>query len=334
MDTWWFRHCRPVGFLLVIGMLVSLGAATVAMPAIADHESYDNAPVTETNGTIELPDDTDHYPGESDDDSASIHYLPSMQPFANHTDEPGLYLKDVEIHSPWLDYSDCHRFENVSAFGIDRDGNADGTGYDRGLVQHTSDTEYRDGRLLLSFFRIDELGGNPPYVSPDDQFVLALGEGSDGGTCVTVTDHPGWYQLEFFANGTVHDDPDDYPSADEVDHEDLIGVTQQSTYVYVCECANESEARETLGPPPNLPNPTPVSTPTPTSTSTPPPEPSPTPTADPAPTAERSPDETSTPDSGPSDEPGTPTERDGAGFTPAFGLLAILASVLLRYHRQ
>lgn len=319
----WSRSFFVAAIVAVLGLFV------FTVPAIADHTSYENATTVESNFVVEFPTQIDRYPNDGGSDNATVRYLPSMQAFSEYTDAPGLYLTDVEIHSPWLDYSDCNRFENISAFGIDRGGNADGTDYDRGLVQHTRGTTYRDGRLQLSFFRIDELGGNPPYAYLDDELVFELGEGSESGPCATLTKDSGWYRLEFFVNGIPHDDPDDYPAANEVEHEDQVGLTQLSTYVYVCDCEDREQAEEVLGPPPNQPVSTPATPTTPTSI----PEPSPTATPDSPPTTGTPPSSTPTSDSDSGDEPGTPMQRDGAGFSLAVALLGILISVCLYARR-
>lgn len=319
---------RSGGFVLTLGgvLFVLLGVTGIATPVAADHHGYENSPMTDTGFTVDFPTETGHYPAADDEDSATMRAYPSIHPFASQINTSGLYLRTMEIRSPWLDYSDCNNFDNISAFGLDRGDNNEGTAYEYGLIQNSNYAVYENGHLRLIFYRIDQLGGNPPYANVDDEIVFALGEQSTGGACITPPDEPGWYQLEVFLSGIQHDDPDDYPSVDEINHEDKVGMTQLSTYVYVCKCEDESEARDRLGPPPGEPTPTstPPTTPDPT------PEPSPSPTRSPttAPPSDTSPTRSR------ESNPNTPTRRDGAGFSPVVGLVAMLVTGHLHYRRQ
>jgi hypothetical protein len=323
---------RPITVLLVTAGLLVLGVPVGASPARADHVTYENATVTDTGFTVELPDEYDHYPGTDPDDRADVHFLPTMQPFENRTNSRG-----VEFHAGWLDFSDCHGIDNVTAYGIDRSASDAGTEYDERLDRYTKSVRFSADEVHLRFYELDDLAGDTPYVYPDDQLVFALADGSTGGACTSVTTDPGWYRLEFFANGAAHDDSEDLPGIHEIDHADRVAFTQRSAYVYVCECEDETEARQRLGPPPDRPDPTQTATPRPThaATVTPTPdrpstptttaEPSPTVTADATPPAERTPGGSATPDRTSRDSGRTPTEGDGVGFTPTIGLLALLA---------
>lgn len=255
-----------------------------------------------------------------------------MEPFDAQIDSDGVYADGVMIRSEWLDYSACHQFDNVSAFGIDRNGDGSDREYDDDLTEFTKSIQYGEDYLWMEFFDFDDLAAkDPPFVHTDDRLVLQIGEESDEGPCVTVTDDPGWYNVEFFLNGTGGDeDAREQASEDFLDGTHETGLTQTSQYVHVCECDDEEEARDQLGSPPGEPTPTPPSTPEPTPTPTPEQTPSPTPT------------ETATPDTTPTleatddaagDGLDTPAQEDGTGFTPLVALFALLSAIFL-YGRQ
>jgi len=147
-------------------------------------------------------------------------------------------------------------------FGIDRNGDANGTTTDVDL--QTDSTTFERDRAVF------EVAGNVSYFQRDE---LVLAEGG----CYDNPDSAGWYQVSLHVNGSSFTT------------DDRISFTDRSHYFYVCDCANESAARAQLGPPPSgqsTPTPTVTPTATPTTAATPAPTPTATATAT-TPTATR-----------------------------------------------
>ena len=339
--------------LLSLATVVSL-IAGIAVPGVApvagDQHTKDAAEdyTEESNYTVTFPNPTDHYPGDVNAENGSIRYFfAGEDAFREIGAEEGAFIHYVILDADWIDYSACD-VDNTAAFGIDRGGNNSGTQTDQDLVSRRKDDEFRDDGLTVEFYTHDDLGGDPPYMAPEDAIVAQQGEGSAGGPCLTLTDEPGWYQLQGFLNGTEADNgPDEPPSEDAK----RAGGTAHSNYLYVCECDSREEAEERLGPAPGddtradpTPTPTPApATETPSSgagsgTDTPEAtaESTPTQTLEPAGT-EGTPD-TATPTGTAASDPeagdeaaegdGTPTPGDGPGFTGLPTLAALLAAAL------
>ncbi|WP_178915413.1 PGF-CTERM sorting domain-containing protein [Natronomonas gomsonensis] len=370
---------QRIATLLSIALITSMVAgvtllAAAAGPAAAqDSVTRDEAPdkTDAANFTVNLPFATDHYPGDQNEENGSIeYYAVGSEAFNEVGAEEGVWFNYIIIDAQWIDYSACD-IPNTKAFGIDRDSSLSGTQFDEDLVQKQRNTNFLDDGIEIKFYDFSDFSGDPPYMAPEDQVVAAQGAGSQDGTCLTMTSEPGWYRLQAFLNGTVADNgPDEEPSEDAEEK----GLRLQSNYLYVCECDNEEEAREQLGPPPNEdPDPTPTptessdSTPTPTesSDSTPTPTEAPDNTATPEPTEppESTPEPTDPPDDTPqpTDPPEettaptatqsnngggggndggggntgmTPTSGEGPGFGPAVAILALLGSALLANRRR
>ncbi|QLD89521.1 PGF-CTERM sorting domain-containing protein [Natronomonas salina] len=346
---------------VVLATLVTLSAvagvaalSAVASPVAADQHTVDTATdyTDEANFTVAFPFTTNHYPGDRNAENGSIQYSAVGEQAMREVDaEEGAFISHIVISADWIDYSACST-DNTAAFGIDRGDDDPGTEYDEDLVSRMKEPTFRDDGLTVEFYNWDDIGGDPPYAAADDAIVAEQGARSSGGACLTLTDDPGWYQVQGFINGTEADNgPDQQPSED-ANH---AGILAMSNYLYVCECDSEAEAREQLGAPPNE-EPTGGETPTPTATES---GEDPTPTAteggdtgaDPTPTATQSGGSgaTTTPTAtqggdGPTPTPGgtaggqgddstTPTPGDGPGFGALAALLALLAGSLLVHRR-
>ncbi|WP_178915414.1 PGF-CTERM sorting domain-containing protein [Natronomonas gomsonensis] len=350
------RRATSLAILVIAGTLAGVSVLTVAAgPAAADEHTKDQAANFdgEANLTVNFPYATDHYPGDQNEANGSIEYFASgAEAFEELNAEEGVFLDYVIIDAQWIDYSNCD-IPNTKAFGIDRGGNNDGTQVDEDLVQRQKNVDFRDDGITIELYDFSDFAGDPPYMAPEDAIVAAQGAGSQDGTCLTVTSEPGWYQVQGFLNGTVADNgPGEQPSSGAR----TAGVKVNSNYLYVCECDNEQQAREQLGPPPGEepkntatpePTTTPESTPTPTeapdataapepteaSEDTPeptdPPEDTPQSTAPPKDTTAPTATEADTGGGGNGDTNMTPTAGAGPGFSPAVAVLALLASALL-----
>jgi PGF-CTERM protein len=185
---------------------------------------------------------------------------------------------------------------NGEAFGVDRGNDDPGTETDESLAPKVKSSTVTEDVFKADFYDEGDFGGSPPTLNEGDQFVNYVVD------CIDTPDEPGWYQ---FSSTTAGQDGES-------------SIT--SHYFYICDCANEREARQQLGPPPSAstptPTPTPTASPTPTATPTATPEPTPTRT----PPAEGTPFPTPTPTATPTATPEpTPTPSATATATAAAG---------------
>lgn len=100
-------------------------------------------------------------------------------------------------------------------------------------------------------------------IHADDWIVLELSDESAAGACADTIEGIGFYDADLFLNGTGP------MRANRTDERYRFTVGSESTYV--CECEDEEEARERIGPPVRTPTPTGTDskTPTPRRTETP-----------------------------------------------------------------
>jgi hypothetical protein len=299
---------RAAGLACVVAVVVLAAASGVAA---ADQHDPDSAPTYdsaegEANVTVTLPDQTDHHPGDQNAENASIELsVAAERAFAAEDAEEGLWVERLVIRSDWMDYSACTVTGNTKTLGIDRGNNNSGTSADESMLEHQSGSELDSDGVEVDFYGWADSGGlagggTPPYLAGEDAVVLGIGQGSNDGPCLTMTDEPGWYQMQAYLNGTVATKcTEEGNETCEPDEKQFRGVTMASNYVYVCECDDRREAVDELGLPPNE-TPTPTATPDPTVTETPQP-------AD--------------------------TEGDGPGLGLAVAVVALCAAASLRVRR-
>ena len=295
---------RAAGLACVVAVVVLAAASGVAA---ADQHDPDSAPTYdsaegEANVTVTLPDQTDHHPGDQNAENASIELsVAAERAFAAEDAEEGLWVERLVIRSDWMDYSACSS-GNTKAFGIDRGNNNSGTSADESMVGHLSGSNLEADGLTVYFYSWEAATNGPPYLASEDAVVLGIGQGSNDGPCLTMTDEPGWYQMQAYLNGTVATKcTEEGNETCEPDEKQFRGVMMASNYVYVCECDDRREAVDELGLPPNETT-TPTATPDPTATETPQP-------AD------------------------TDTEGDGPGLGLAVAVVALCAAASLRVRR-
>ena len=300
---------RAAGLACVVAVVVLAAASGVAA---ADQHDLDSAPTYdsaegEANVTVTLPDQTDHHPSGQNAENASIEFsVAAERAFAAEDAEEGLWVERLVIRSDWMDYSACSTSGNTKAFGIDRGNNNSGTSADESMLEHQSGSNLEADGLTVYFYSWEAATNDPPYLASEDAVALGIGRGSNSGPCLTMTDEPGWYQMQAYLNGTVATKcTEEGNKTCEPDEKQFRGVTMASNYVYVCECDDRREAVDELGLPPN-------ETPTP----------SPTPTATPDPMA------TETPQLADTD-----TEGDGPGLGLAVAVVALCAAASLRVRR-
>ena len=305
---------RAAGLACVVAVVVLAAASGVAA---ADQHDPDSAPTYdsaegEANVTVTLPDQTDHHPGDQNAENASIELsVAAERAFAAEDAEEGLWVERLVIRSDWMDYSACSTSGNTKEFGIDRGNNNSGTGTDESMLEHQSGSELDSDGVEVDLYGWADsgglaVGGAPPYLAGEDAVVLGIGQGSNDGPCLTMSDEPGWYQMQAYLNGTVATKcTEEGNETCEPNEKQFRGVTMASNYVYVCECDDRREAVDELGLPPN-------ETPTPSLT----------PTAIPDTTATETPQ--------PAD---TDTEGDGPGLGLAVAVVALCAAASLRVRR-
>ena len=349
----------------LVAMVAGFGG-TVA----ADQHTYEEAPDVsdEANFTIAAVSPSDHYPGDANEENASLRYWAAGEDaFYEQGAEEGIWFNQILVSADWIDYTACDT-DNTAAFGIDRGNNNSGTQIDEDLVQYQRRSVFKDDGIDIFFYDWEDFAGNPPYMAPEDAIVAEQGENSNAGACITMTEEPGWYQIQAFFNGTVaeEDCTDSGNDACEPEDKEYIGGHLSSTYFYVCECDSEAEAREQLGAPPDedtdeTPTPTEEDTETPEQETETPDADTETPeqeTETPEEETETPEEETSTPDAdtgtpdadtedGPTDDEDadpatggdeaddqlTPTPGDGPGFGALAALAALAAAALLARRR-
>lgn len=200
-------------------------------------------------------------------------------------------------------------------------------------------------KTVVVWYNREDVAGDPPRVEHGDRFVAAQGE------CWVNPSEPGWYRWAAasqseYENGTARMQT----------HPDF------SHWFWICDCANESEAREVLGPPPHersdedtsqedadQSTPTPTATPVPdddTPTEAQDDTPTPTEASDNTPTATATeasgdtPTATEANDGAGSDGANeidggsTPTAGGGPGFGPIVAITALVGSLLALRRRR
>ena len=264
-----------------------------------------------------------------------------------------------------FDLSECS-VSDAGPSALERDG-LWGDGENYSTFKYVKGNSFEEDRIWVEYYRGDEIS------APRESYGGGPGQGEDKGRndgdgnyefyaddllhvvfndCAKNPEDPGWYRMKWFQNGTNFNG---YEEGQEISQEesmegDYAEVERFSDYVWICDCENEQEAREELGPPPDAEQtPTPDGgadpTPTPTiTTETPVDEPTETddnnPSTEttedtPVDTPEASPDNTpdDTPSNDQDDDTGgdedNPTPGDGPGFGPVIVLIAFVTAIKL-----
>lgn len=121
--------------------------------------------------------------------------------------------------------------DDAVVFGVDRGGDNPGVQTDEDWIQHVKHSEYRTDRTFVDFYDEDDFAGDPPSVRSGDMVK------SQQADCYTNPEEPSWYHAVSYSSGTYDGE-------------------EEETYVrshpfYICDCEDEEEAREELGPPPH-----------------------------------------------------------------------------------
>lgn len=215
-------------------------------------------------------------------------------------------------------------------FGIDRGNTHDGYGTDEELTDNVKSYSAGEDELDTYYYREEDFGASTHFYD-GDQLVTTM-------SCIDNPEDPGWYRISGRVEGVTSDDEE-------------VSLTGYSDYFWICNCANEAEARGRLGPPPDEPEPTATraSIPTPShdgtsSTDTGPTDATPSPTRAVEATPTASPSESATPMSTPTRTQiqakswdhvvnRTPTTGTGVGFQ-VLPALAVFGGIVLLIHQR
>jgi hypothetical protein len=201
------------------------------------------------------------------------------------------------IHSWGFEYLDTFAWEaphgpslkncavsDVSAAGIDRDNDNEGTNTDVSIMPYLKGAYLRADAFGATFYKGDE------FASPGEEYKGGPGPGAGAGrtdgdsnveyypddriyaqlsSCVTNPEQEGWYQYTVKVNGSNWDGYQEGAKLnDQESHQgEFTAVTLNSNWIPICEgCETYSDGRKELGPPPGEDT---TESPTPTATSTP-----------------------------------------------------------------
>lgn len=123
-------------------------------------------------------------------------------------------------------------------FGIDRGGDDGGYEVDESLEDNVKRFSAGEDVFEAAFYDEDDFGPST-HLGSDDRVVSII-------ECVDNPEEPGWYRIDVAAvTGRTTDG-------------EVRTLEDASHYFWICDCADEREARERLGPPPSEPDPTPT----------------------------------------------------------------------------
>ena len=120
-------------------------------------------------------------------------------------------------------------------FGIDRGNTHDGYEIDEDLTDNTKTFSAGEDVFEVEFNGEDDFGSTV-HLNDGDAVVSVA-------SCIDNPDEPGWYQISGSTTGVTDDG-------------ERKTISGESHYFWICDCEDEQEARERLGPPPSEPEPT------------------------------------------------------------------------------
>jgi PGF-CTERM protein len=126
---------------------------------------------------------------------------------------------------------------DAEVFGIDRGNTHDGYETDESLEENTKTFSAGEDVFRVEFYGEEDFGPSTHLNNGDAVVSVAQ--------CIDNPDEPGWYQISGSMTGVTEDG-------------ERVTIGGESHYFWICDCENEAEARETLGPPPSEPDSTPA----------------------------------------------------------------------------
>ncbi len=136
---------------------------------------------------------------------------------------------------------------DADVFGIDRGNTYDSYEIDESLEENTKSFSAGDDVFHLEFYREEDLGESTSLNSGDA--VVSVTQ------CIDNPDEPGWYQIAGSVTGVT-------------DSGERRTIGSDSHYFWICDCEDEADARNQLGPPPSESDPNTPTPTTPTATNT------------------------------------------------------------------
>lgn len=238
----------------VVAVLVVAAAATLPIGTDAVGANHGSAP--DSNYTVELPHETDHYPGTTGGRANATHFWTAPGRYDRQQIEDGFEnVSHLRFRSQEVDFSKCTT-DNTVRFGVDRDTDDPGTETDLELDDHVEEIQFTEDAIVVDFYEGTEFGrpleadrggreagrsdgdGNLELY-PDDQIVLEQGQPARDGPCYVMPRDRGWYQIRSDVNGTSFDGR-------------FVEIADvRSHHFYVCVCDSRQSAVDTLGPPPS-----------------------------------------------------------------------------------
>ncbi|PSQ18671.1 hypothetical protein BRD02_00105 [Halobacteriales archaeon QS_8_69_73] len=130
--------------------------------------------------------------------------------------------------------------QDGETFGVDRGATRDGYEVDESLEDNVKTFSAGEDVFEVEFNSEDDIGAST-YLDDGDE-VISVAE------CIDNPDEPGWYRISGTTTGVTDDG-------------ERVTFGSDSHYFYICDCEDESEARQQLGPPPSEPQSTATATP-------------------------------------------------------------------------
>ena len=134
--------------------------------------------------------------------------------------------------------------DDGETFGIDRGNSRSGYQVDHSLEENVKSFSAGEDLFRVEYYGEDDFGSST-YLDDGDEFISVA-------KCIDNPDEPGWYRISGTTTGVTESG-------------ERVTYGSDSHFFWICDCEDEAEAREQLGPPPSEAGDEPTRTPTPTS---------------------------------------------------------------------
>jgi len=124
-------------------------------------------------------------------------------------------------------------------FGIDRGATKSGYGIDEDLTDNVKSFTAGADVFKVEYYGEDGFGAST-HLNDGDEFISVA-------KCIDNPDDPGWYRITGSTTGVT-------------ERGERVTFSSESHYFWICNCRDEAEARQQLGPPPSEPQRTPTAT--------------------------------------------------------------------------
>ena len=209
------RAAVSVFLAVLVGLSLSVGLAATVGVVGADHGEPD------ADYTVEPM--SDRSPG-----AENVKY---GQIVVGQTGEDFRTLEAMKAVYEEGSWADCGP-DKSEVFGIDRGNTHDGYEIDEDLTDNTKTFSAGEDVFEVEFYGEDDFGSSTHLNSGDAVVSVAQ--------CIDNPDGPGWYQISGSTTGVTEDG-------------ERKTISGDSHYFWICDCEDEAEAREELGPPPSEP---------------------------------------------------------------------------------